>query len=185
MRPSRTTGPFPTLSNGQWKEVLDAHGQFCSPAGLGRPLGVFSNASLLPDAAALAEPAPDVRLAGPPERIPEYDAAIRDSVVNAGRLIRSKHRRDGFPVVSIRRGFYGHSQRLSEPFGTRMVNKVVCGNAASEGGVCRALGPTRRAAKGSRTSGLSGRTESGGRGMRADDGGTDSRRASIETEGKS
>ena len=52
------------------------------------------------------------------ERVPEYDARIRDSIVNACKLVQSKYRRDGFPVVNIPRGFFGHSQRLSEPFGT-------------------------------------------------------------------
>jgi len=106
------------LSQSQWGEVTKTHTQFCSPQGLGRPLGIFPHAFALPDAASLVWPDTNIKLAGAMPRVPEYDATIREYIVNAGKLIQSRHRRDAFPVIYIRRGFYGHSQRLSEPFGT-------------------------------------------------------------------
>lgn len=123
---------FPTLSPAQWAEVRETHRRFCSPAGLGRPLGIFSYAYALPDAAALTWPETGIQLAGTMARVPEYDAAIRDSIVNAGRLIQSRHRRDGFPVAVIRRGFYGHSQRLAEPFGATVELEGPGGHQAAQ-----------------------------------------------------
>jgi len=120
MTKSIAAGPFPTLSPPQWNEVIKTHKQFCAPAGLGRPLGIFPHAFSLPDAAQLTESTAPIPLAGSRERVPAYDAAIRDSILNAGKLIQSRHRRDGFPVVVMRRGFYGQSQRLAEPFGARV-----------------------------------------------------------------
>lgn len=125
-------GPFPTLSKATWDEVTEAHRRFCSPEGLGRPLGVFPYAFALPDAAQLGAPDSDAALAGSTERVEEYDASIRGSIVNAWQLVQSKHRRDGFPVVVIRRGFYGHSQRLSEPFGTTVVLEGEGGHQAAQ-----------------------------------------------------
>lgn len=127
-----TPGPFPTLSAPQWEEVQAAHRQFCSPAGLGRPLGIFSQSLWLPEVVDRSEPAPEIRLAGPDRRVSEYDESIRASIADAGRLVRSARRRDGFPVVFIRRGFYGHSQRLSEPFGTTVELEGEGGHGAAQ-----------------------------------------------------
>ncbi|OGV77513.1 MAG: hypothetical protein A2340_15165 [Lentisphaerae bacterium RIFOXYB12_FULL_60_10] len=118
MTNATTFGPFPTLSTEQWKEVKNTHNRFTSPKGLGRPLGIFPHAFALPDAARLTGPDTEIRLAGSMPRVLEYDETIREFIVNAAMLAQSKHRRDAFPVIFIRRGFYGHSQRLSEPFGT-------------------------------------------------------------------
>jgi hypothetical protein len=133
---------------------------------------------------------------------PQQAAALQPSAISAsltppaGESQNAAEPRKGTPMQNIIidkpyafvppvRGVHPPGSALD--FGlcqSRMVKKkLVRGITGAGDGSCRARGPGRRAASDSRTFGLSRRMESAGRGMRVDDGGTESRRASIETEG--
>jgi len=124
-----SAGPFYDLSAEQWQAVRETHRRFCEVKDLGRPLFAAVNPWQLPDVSAEDVPAKEIVLAGPRERDGEMDAAIRSCVQAAYLLARSEHRYDSLPSLFIPRGFYGHSQRLAEPFGATV---LVGGHAVAQ-----------------------------------------------------
>ena len=111
-------GPFIDFTPEQWREVRENHRRFCQPSGLGRPLLNLRTAYGAPSTEISDD---EITLGGPRQRHPEWDAAISYWVRFNNALCTSDNRYDTFPVMYVARGFFGHSQRLAEPFGTETV----------------------------------------------------------------
>jgi len=111
------TGPFYDLTAEQWEQVRQLHRRFCESKDLGEPLFLPTNALQLPDVSEDLLPDEEVVLAGPRERDEAMDGAIRYRIRTFQALAQSEYRGAGFPCLFISREFYGHSQRLVEPFG--------------------------------------------------------------------
>jgi len=114
----KRTGPFVDFTAEQWRAVRETHARFCSRGGLGRPMLSLRTAFGTPSTPV---PEQEITLAGPRERNAEWDPAVRYWVRYNNALCTSENRYDTFPALYIARDFYGHSQRLAEPFGTQTV----------------------------------------------------------------
>lgn len=121
MRSQRQPGPFADFLPDQWTRVRQTHHRFCEPGGLLRPLFLPSYFEDMLDVKVADPEEGAIVLAGPRERVPEMDKAIRYLIARAKALDRSRRPHDLFPCLYIDRKFYGHSQRLAEPFGVEVV----------------------------------------------------------------
>lgn len=116
----KKTGPFYDFTKGQWAAVRETHRRFCKMKNLGRPLMTVCPAVVGPDHEL---PTEEMVLAGPSKRQHELDEAIIGRIRVNRALCAIEKRLDTFPLLYISRDFYGHSQRLAEPFGTTTVIK--------------------------------------------------------------
>ncbi len=114
----KKNGPFYDFTSEQWEEVRRAHHRFCEDRDVGHPLFIPTNGLQLPDISEDMLPHEEITLAGPKKRNEKMDEAIRFWIRMAHVLSQSEYRGASFPRLYIAREFYGHSQRLAEPFGT-------------------------------------------------------------------
>ena len=117
----KKTGPFYDLTEEQWAEVRGEHRRFCEAKDLGRPLLMPTDSLQLPDVTEEMIPEEEIVLAGPRARDEKMDGAIRWRIRLAKALAQSDYGGASFPLLFIAREFYGHSQRLAEPFGAESV----------------------------------------------------------------
>ena len=127
------TGPFYDLTDAQWEVVRDTHGRFCETQDLGRPLLGAFHPPYFDEPPEAGVPEDDIVLAGPRQRDATMDGHIRWRIREARLLSVAPDRRDVFPTLFIHRDFYGHSQRLAEPFGT---TTVIEGNNQAQARPC-------------------------------------------------
>lgn len=130
----RNTGPFYDFSEKQWQQVRETHQRFCQSKDLDRPILMLNPGALsFSDVPEETVPDEEIVLAGPKERNLEMDKQIQLAVRNAYVLSQTQCRYDSFPTLYISREFYGHSQRLAEPFGT---TTIVKGNGHAQAHPC-------------------------------------------------
>ncbi|MBI2441749.1 MAG: hypothetical protein HYV35_10310 [Lentisphaerae bacterium] len=120
---TKTPGPFYDFSDAQWRSVRDVHARFGDRKGLGRPVLLFDTREPLsfPDVSEDEFNKQEIVFAGTGNRNADWDAGIRMGLRNAYLLGRTRYAYDSYPMLFINRDFYGHSQRLAEPFGTTTV----------------------------------------------------------------